>query len=661
MKINNRFSGLFCASGLQASLLVVLLSTQGTLHAESSIDIESQRELFKYARDQLDDGKFDEFESSLKTLAAYPLHDYLWSQQLQKQWSDRTPTKSDVAALNRFEKATGDESLTRRLTRNLQKRLAETESWPLFLGVSKSRVASKMPCTTLRAKFELGQINGFTEDAVELWVEPKKHPDVCRVVLEDIESKHTPPVPAIWERVYQSMEANKPRYAEEMLGYLGTRDREQVQRWIDAEAQPETLLKSGKLAENTVLNRRVVADLIVDWSRQDTPAAVEHWLTIRDDYTFNADRFYDTHRAIVMRGAYRRLPQAQGWLAATNEQDDDLELMEWRVRTALLAEDWPAVLDTIARLPVEEQEEDHWAYWVARAMEQTGQADEARALFTEVAQLQSYYGFLAADRLELDYAIYDEPIVPAPALIASLRKDPSLLRAREFNQVGLEHESRREWNNWLAEHESEEIAASAVLAGEWGLYDRAIYSAGKSGDEQRRAITLRFPVLYRSEVAKASAEHRIDPAWVFGVMRRESAYIRDIRSSAGAIGLMQLMPRTASYVARLQGKEDWRGDLTDATTNISFGTHYLRYVMNKFDDHQVLATASYNAGPHRVDQWLRDSETDSDVWIDTIPFTETRRYVRAVMAYAAIYEFQLNGKPQRLSTKLRTVPAAPST
>ena len=168
-------------------------------------------------------------------------------------------------------------------------------------------------------------------------------------------------------------------------------------------------------------------------------------------------------------------------------------------------------------------------------------------------------------------------------------------------------------------------------------------------------------MLYRSEVAKASAEHRIDPAWVFGVMRRESAYIRDIRSSAGAIGLMQLMPRTASYVARLQGKEDWRGDLTDATTNISFGTHYLRYVMNKFDDHQVLATASYNAGPHRVDQWLRDSETDSDVWIDTIPFTETRRYVRAVMAYAAIYEFQLNGKPQRLSTKLRTVPAAPST
>jgi soluble lytic murein transglycosylase len=143
-------------------------------------------------------------------------------------------------------------------------------------------------------------------------------------------------------------------------------------------------------------------------------------------------------------------------------------------------------------------------------------------------------------------------------------------------------------------------------------------------------------------------------------MRRESAYIRDVRSGAGAIGLMQLMPRTAEYVADLQGKKNWNGDLTDAGTNITFGTRYLRYVMDKFDNNQVMATAGYNAGPHRVDSWLLEKEIDADVWIDTIPFTETRRYVRAVMAYAAIYEYHLNGNPQRLSSKLKPVPAAPS-
>jgi len=356
------------------------------------------------------------------------------------------------------------------------------------------------------------------------------------------------------------------------------------------------------------------------------------------------------------------LPEAQAWLEATTERRDDLELAEWRVRTALLVEDWPSVIASISRLPAEEQEEDHWAYWVARANEQLGQEAAAQQIYTELAELQSYYGFLSADRLDLEYAIYDEPITPDESVLSGLRNDPALIRAREFNHVDLPHESRREWNNWLVEKESDVLAASAVLASEWGLIDRAIYSAGLSGDDYRRAISLRFPILYRSQVAKASSEHSIEPSWIFGVMRRESAYIADVRSGAGAVGLMQLMPRTARYVAAdLQGQKNWQGDLTDAETNIELGTHYLRYVMDRFDGHQVLATASYNAGPHRVDQWLRENETDADLWIDTIVFTETRRYVRAVLAYAAIYDYHLTGKAQRLSRKLTTVPAAPST
>jgi len=142
-------------------------------------------------------------------------------------------------------------------------------------------------------------------------------------------------------------------------------------------------------------------------------------------------------------------------------------------------------------------------------------------------------------------------------------------------------------------------------------------------------------------------------------MRRESAYIRDIKSGAGAVGLMQLMPNTAKYVAKLQGDKNWQGDLTHAGTNINFGAYYLRHVMDKFDDHQVLATASYNAGPHRIDKWLGKNIQDADIWIDTIPFTETRRYVRAVLAYSAIYEYHLTGKPKPLKEKLRPIPASP--
>lgn len=636
------------------------VSTPNVSTQESS-ELIAQRRLFIRAREQLDAGDDKGFQQSLAELVGYPLHDYLRFEQLQKSFRSKTPERDDVSALNAFERSTGHVSMTRRLTQLLQQRLAKTEQWELFLGVSQSRYAAAMPCTTVRAAFETGQIKGFDERVIAQWVKPIKQDEVCADVLSQIEEQETPPVAAIWTRIFQAMEANRPELAEPMLGYLASSDRKLVRRWVEVDDNPEEWLLSGELAQNTVLNRHIIADLIVEWSRKDTLAAVEHWLKIRGNYTFFGDRYYETHRALVMRAAYRRLPEAQRWLGETKERKGDLELAEWRVRTALYVQDWDSVLTFIKRLPAEEAVEDHWAYWVARANEELGNTAEALRIYAQLARLQSYHGFLAADKLGEDYAIYDEPIVLPKELLASLRVEPSLLRAREFERVSLENESRREWNNWLSQtrREPAQLAAAAVVASEWGLHDRSIYTAGRSGEDYRRAISLRFPVLYRSEVAKASVENSIEPSWIFGVIRRESAYIRDVQSSAGAVGLMQLMPRTAKYVADLQGLKDWRGDLTDAGTNIGLGTHYLRYVMNKFDDNQVLATAGYNAGPHRVDAWLREEETDADLWIDTILFTETRRYVRAVMAYAAIYEYHLTGKPVRLSDKLKVVPAAP--
>lgn len=289
-------------------------------------------------------------------------------------------------------------------------------------------------------------------------------------------------------------------------------------------------------------------------------------------------------------------------------------------------------------------------------MEELGRQPEATKMFEELSLLPTYYGFLAADKMSSEYAITDKPIEVDATLLSKLEDNISLVRAREYFQVNVPWEGRREWNSQFEDASPEKLGAMAVLAGRWELYDRAILSAGRA--EKKKALTTRFPVVYRSEVDTAAEKNRIPPAWVLGVMRRESAYIRDIKSSAGAVGLMQLMPKTAKYVAKLQGDKNWQGDLTDAETNIGFGTFYLRHVMDKFDDHQVLATASYNAGPNRVGIWLPPVDMPADVWIDAIPYTETRRYVRAVMAYTAIYEWHLTKKPARLSSKLKTVPAA---
>ena len=617
----------------------------------------AERQRFIEARAALAAGSTETFEALYATLQDYPLQTYLAYERLSKQWAANRPDANSLDELSTFTKQTDQTHFSRKLTRKLQRRFADTKQWKTFLAISDLKLAASLPCKTLQAKHELGQLTGFDDASLALWLKPKKHPEACASVLSHLESSSTVPVAAVWDKIFNAMEADKAEFAEPALKYLATSDRRLVQRWIESVKNPEPLLLSEELRKDTVLNRRIVADLVVEWSKEDTPAAMKHWLSIRNDYLFYRDRYYDTHRAIAMRSAYRRMSDAYEWLHTFEAKPDDLELQEWRIRTALLAEDWKAVRKSISLLPVVEQQEDHWAYWEARALQMLGRPQEATAIYADLAKLQSYHGFLSADRLKLDYSLYDDPFVVERSLLNDVAENPRLVRAREFHFVHLPYESRREWNTWLRGQKPKELAAGAVLASHWSLHDRAIFTAGKT--EQKRAISVRFPVLYRSEVAKAAVKNRIDPAWIFGVMRRESAYIRDIKSGAGAIGLMQLMPNTAKYVAKLQGDKNWRGDLTDASTNINFGAFYLRHVMDKFDDHQVLATASYNAGPHRINKWLEDRSLDADIWIDTIPFTETRRYVRAVLAYAAIYEYHLTGKPARLSSKLKSVPAAP--
>lgn len=617
------------------------------------------RTRFLAARQALRAGNRSEALALADSLDDYPLQHYLRYEQLLDRWKRITPRASAIRELNAFEVSSGDAGLTRRLTHTLQKRLATTGQWSRFLGLKKSRYARGMPCTTLRARFEAGAVRGFDKAALELWMQPSRSSRTCRGVLETLEARHTPPLSAIWERIYRAIEANEPRLVRDTYRHLSKADRREVERWLKARSNPRPLLTGGRLKRDTPLNRRIVSDLIVRWSRQDTQAAMKHWLEIRDDYTFFADRYYDTHRAVAMRAAYRRMPEAYFWLNAFEADADDLELLEWRVRTALLAGNWGNVLSSLSGLPRQERLEDHWAYWEARALAATGLPSEAERIYRRIADLQSWHGFLASDQLGLPYNIKDEPVEPEAEMLSRLQQRPEYVRAREYHAVELAWEGRREWNDALEGLNPDELAVSAWLADQWGLYDRAIFSAGKA--ERQRALSLRFPILHRAAVDEAAARNRIDPAWIFGVMRRESAYMADIKSSAGAIGLMQLMPGTADYVAKLRGDVASRRNLTDPESNIGFGSYYLRHVMDQFDDHMVLATASYNAGPHRSEKWLPPKVMDADIWIDTIPFTETRRYVRAVLAYTTIYEWRLTLNPVRLSEKLTPIPAATGT
>ena len=317
------------------------------------------------------------------------------------------------------------------------------------------------------------------------------------------------------------------------------------------------------------------------------------------------------------------------------------------------------MLDDIEAMPASEAALEEWRYWRAAGNQLTGSPEVAAAEFGKLAGERSYYGFLAADALGLPYALADEPVAVDESLIAALETRPEFIRARELFLVGLDSRGRPEWDAAVKDLSREEQLQAALLAQRWGWHSRAIATAARAAEYDD--LGLRYPLPFAEAFADHARAAEIPATWALGVARSESLFMRDVRSHAGAVGLMQLMPDTGRAVARRLNLE-FAGinSLEDPGTNIRLGTSYLGEMQARFGGNRVLATAAYNAGPHRVDAWLpQTAPVETRVWVENIPFNETRKYVRRVLAAETIFHWRMTGDVRRLSDLLTTMLSPP--
>ena len=312
--------------------------------------------------------------------------------------------------------------------------------------------------------------------------------------------------------------------------------------------------------------------------------------------------------------------------------------------------------DWIRAMPAALGATERWRYWLARSLEMTGAEDEARELFVTLAGERDYHGFLAADRVGREYHLAHIPLEPGAERVAEVAAMPALVRAGELFALDRPIEARREW--WLVldrlSGDKPALQAAAKLAQEWGWHDQAIFTLARTGywDD----LELRFPLQHSQAIDGAAKRRELPNSWVYAVVRQESAFSRDARSPAGALGLMQLMPRTARAIAReIKHPTPRRKDLFEPDTNITLGTAYLDRVLERFEGNSVLATAAYNAGPSRVARWLPEETVPADLWVETIPFSETRSYVQRVFAYRVIYDRRQGREPERLQALMPPV------
>ncbi len=359
---------------------------------------------------------------------------------------------------------------------------------------------------------------------------------------------------------------------------------------------------------------------------------------------------------VAAAGMRRLLPQALAWTGRGLRANVSDETLAWMARAALRAERWPMVADIIDRMSEEARLDPTWRYWRARALRAGGLSRDAEAMLREIAGGFHFYGQLAAEDLGELTGLPPRARPPREDELAQAAKNPGFRRALSFYELDLRVDGNREWNFQLRDMNDRQLLAVATWACRQQVLDRCVNTADRT--QQDHDFELRFVSPYRDKVKRVAGERGLDPAWVYGLIRQESRFIMDARSSAGAKGLMQIMPNTGKWIARKLDVRDFRVEqLAEMDTNINFGTFYLKTVLDDLEGSPILASAAYNAGPGRPRSWRSTlpRPVEGAIFAEIIPFNETRDYVKKVLSNATIYAALFTGQPQSLKAWLGEV------
>jgi len=633
---------------------IVLLSTALSFGEVAAGDVLADRARFLDAEHAFRTGNHERYQSLAATLTAYPLYPYLRYEELRSQLAS-----ADDKTVEAFMVNFRDSPLSSRLRTQWLRKLAAARRWQKFSDVYEPGRGTTFECQQLTALQNTGRTDEAFDSVETLWLHPRSQPSECDTTFAAWRAAGRLTPDLVWRRIGLAIDAGETGLADYLKRFLPTAQRSSVDLWISLRKQPHRVTEDSLFEKAGHRSRDIRVWAMLRLARTDVTQAELAWRRLESTAGFSNDTANQVKRQIGLSYAYRHDARALSWFKDLPESAADERVQEWRILSALRHSRWPLVLEYIERLPTDERADERWHYWWARAAEALGQAEQAKATYRQIAQQRNYYAFLAADKLMLAYRLNHQRLMFDEADIERLKQVPGVARARELHALERWVDARREWRVLLKTHKSDEQrGALAVIADAWGWHGRAIITVAST--KYLNDLALRFPTPFTEHFQARAEEFALDPAWVFAVARQESAFMADARSPAGALGLMQIMPATGKDIAtKLKATGFRTAKLLQPSLNVRFGTWYLRHLLNRIGDNPVLATAGYNAGPHRVDRWLpKKGELATDIWIETIPFRETRKYVRRILAYTVIYQFNLGRPSVRLSDRFTAVKSA---
>jgi peptidoglycan lytic transglycosylase len=598
---------------------------------------ESKSSLYHQALRDLRNKDMDAYYAEKERLRNHPLFADLEYEQVRMNMS-LSNAHDVIAFIERYPESV----LSKKLSDAWLALLVKHKRWEAVKEFIQHRDSINMNCLKTLADHRLGHKPLDATIVKNYWVSAEYHPQFCKLLFSDWQLQDNFDEQFVWLRFSEAMSKHEISLAESIDDYM-TQDQQQLaQIWYKVHTDWQSVTKV-KLADSPQA-REIITHGLSRLAARRPLQAIKYWDVVKTKYKFSEEQKYKVFSTIALRLATRQNSLAEKWIAKIPLEYMDHDLLGWHIRLALIRQDWKTVLTRIGRLDDTEKQRPIWRYWKAHALTALNQPEKAKPIYEQLTQERHFYAVLASSALHKPIKLHHDTQTYQPQELVEIENSPEMVRIKSLYDSQQFYKARVEWNYATRDFNDKQKYLAAVMADKWGWHEKAILTLSTVPDQDD--LLLRFPLAYKETIMEVSKRYSLSPALVYAIIRQESSFKHDAHSPAGAVGIMQLLPQTAKlYTSRLNIKIDNISDLHNIRSNITIGCAHFKDLLTELKNQPVYAIAAYNAGVNNVRRWLHQKSAETTlIWIETIPFIETRNYLKNIITYSAIYHKHLGEK-----------------
>lgn len=623
---------------LGAAVLIAPISlAQNTIQSNNQPDYEYQGKLYIQAKKALNRNQWQNFHAYQARLANYPLKPYLDYYYLIKQFNQSGGDK-----IGSYINAYPQSPMAEKLRRKWLVRLAENQQWQQLINAYQPTKLTKYQCLYFDAMLHTEQQAKIDSEMTERWLTGKTLNENCDNVFTKWLANNPQQKELLWQRFELALKKYNFTLAKSLVTLMSANQAKQAHQVLTLYKNPRLVTKNSYLSGQN--SAEVISFGLFRLGRINPNQAAALYKKLDKHYQFNQAQQKRIFQAIALRYALRKDKRSGLWFRKVVGQQLDPVYQEWMIRSALIQRDWDLVKQGIKGMPQQQQQHSRWQYWYARALEQLGEHDKAKAVYAKLAKNRDYHGFLASRKHSDTIKVKHHVPQYSEQDIEQVKQLPGFVRAKLLYNMKQKHQARLELYYLMKHADEKQQYLITKLVSDWGWDTQALHLTRYA--EHKDDINLRFPLHYQDSVLKQAKKRKVPPELIYAIIRQESFFIPHAKSPVGAQGLMQLMPATAYRTSKQYKLKYNKKDLLKGVPNIELGSAHLNHLHKQLDNHPILVIAAYNAGKRAVNRWMpKSKKMPADIWVETIPFYETRKYVRHVIAYYVVYQKRLGKEP----------------